>query len=152
MENTVHHFIEYRPPRIAMSIIVLAAVVNLILPLSLHAPLPAAASITAIAGFALMLRAWWLFKAALTAICPTDTATTLITDDVYAISRNPMYLGMLMMLVAPAMWTGRAAFYVGALLFGVIIDRVFVGHEERKSLLEFGDDYAAYTKRIRRWL
>ena len=148
----MHRLIEYRPPRIAMGFVALATLAHLLSPLSLHATLPAAAIITGILGFGLMLRAWWLFKLANTAICPTDPATALLTHDVYSISRNPMYLGMLLMLVALGMFTGSAAFYIATIGYGVIINYVFVIYEEQKSLCEFGDDYVAYTQRVRRWL
>jgi protein-S-isoprenylcysteine O-methyltransferase Ste14 len=148
----MHHFIEFRPPRIALSFVALAALLNLLLPVTLHARLPLAATITAGLGLSLMLRAWWLFKRARTAICPTHTATVLLTHDVYAISRNPMYLGMLLMLAGPALATGHLTFYIAAAAYAVVIDRVFVRHEERKSLREFGAEYAAYSRQVRRWL
>ncbi len=148
----MHRLIEYRPPRIAMGLVVLATVAHLLSPLSLHATLPAAATITGILGFSLMLRAWWLFKLANTAICPTDTATALLTHDVYSISRNPMYLGMLLMLIALGMFTGSAAFYIATIGYGLVINLVFMNYEEQKSLCEFGDDYVAYAQRVRRWL
>ena len=145
------HFIEYRPPRIAMSFIILATAANMVLPLPLHAALAPAAIVTGLAGFALMIRAWWLFKQEATAICPTATATSLITRDVYSFTRNPMYLGMLLMLVALAMATGSTAFYVAAFGFGIVIDRVFCRHEEQKSLAEFGGAYLDYARRVRCW-
>jgi protein-S-isoprenylcysteine O-methyltransferase Ste14 len=148
----MHHFIEYRPPRIALSIILLAAVAHLLMPTTLHHGLPIAAAIVGLSGFGLMLRAWWLFRLANTAICPTDAATTLITNDVYSLTRNPMYLGMLSMLLAPALAMGSATFYVATIIFGWIINSVFCRYEERKSLSEFGEDYRAYSKRVRRWL
>jgi protein-S-isoprenylcysteine O-methyltransferase Ste14 len=148
----MHHIIAFRPPRIAMTFVLLAVLLNLLLPLHVHPPLPLAAAITAAAGFSLMSRAWWLFKLAHTAICPTHESITLLTHDVYAMTRNPMYLGILLMFAGLAMATGDAAFYAAAVVYAVIIDRVFVRHEERKSMQEFGNDYHEYSQRVRRWL
>ena len=144
--------IQYKPPRIAMGLVVVATATNALLSLTLHASLAAAATVTAVLGFSLMIRAWWLFKQARTAICPTHAATFLVTDDVYAITRNPMYLGIFLMLTGLAMATGSAAFYVAAITYAVVMDRVFCVYEEQKSLHEFGDDYLDYARRVRRWI
>lgn len=148
----MYPLISLRPPRIALVFLLVAIVIDRLLPLRLHPPLPLAASLIALTGLALMLRAWWLFHRATTAVCPTDKATTLLTHDVYSLTRNPMYLGILLMFAALAMASGDAAFYTTAIVYAAIIDRVFVRFEERKSSQEFGDHYHAYTRRVRRWL
>jgi protein-S-isoprenylcysteine O-methyltransferase Ste14 len=147
----MHNFIDYRPPRIAMSLVLVAIAAHAVTSLPLHPALPFAASILGAVGFAIMIRAWWLFRLVGTAICPTATSTSLLTHDVYSISRNPMYLGMILMLFGLALAVGSVPFYVVALVYGVIIDKVFCPYEERKALAEFGDDYAAYTQDVRRW-
>jgi protein-S-isoprenylcysteine O-methyltransferase Ste14 len=148
----MHQFITFKPPRIALGFVVLAIAVNAFVPLAPHPSLPLAATITALLGFTLMIRAWWLFRQANTAICPTQSATTLVTHDVFSITRNPMYLGIILMLAGLAMATGSIAFYVAAFAYSVVIERVFCPYEERKSDLEFGDQYRAYTQRTRRWI
>jgi len=144
--------IDYRPPRIAMTFVLIAVAVNVLIPLPIHPALPAAAGITGLLGFALMMRAWWLFRMTQTAICPTRNSTTLVTHDVFSVSRNPMYMGMLLMLVGVAMAVGSVTFYVAAIAYSVVIDRVFCPYEEQKALREFGELYAAYAQRVRRWL
>lgn len=148
----MHHFIDYRPPRIAFGFVLIALVTSAVLPLPLHAPLPLAATLTASIGFWLMIRGWWLFKQVDTAICPTATASTLVMHDVFSLSRNPMYLGMLLMVCALGILTGSAPFYVAAAAYWAVMDRAFCPYEEQKSLQEFGNDYAAYSRRVRRWL
>jgi protein-S-isoprenylcysteine O-methyltransferase Ste14 len=148
----MHYLIDYKPPRIAMGLIVLAAVTNAAAPLRLHASLPFAAALAALLGFTLMIRAWWLFKQADTAICPTAAATSLITHDVFSVTRNPMYVGILIMLLALGMLIGAAAFYAAAIIYFVLMDRFFCVFEEQKSRAEFGDEFVAYTRRVRRWL
>jgi protein-S-isoprenylcysteine O-methyltransferase Ste14 len=63
-----------------------------------------------------------------------------------------MYLGMTLMLGALAVAMGTAPFYVATIGYAVVLDRVFCSYEEQKALVEFGDEYATYTKRVRRWL
>ena len=99
-----------------------------------------------------MLRAWWLFRREATAICPTATTTALVTDDVFRLTRNPMYLGIVLMLLGVAFASGGVAFYVAALAFFLIIDSVFCPFEEQKLRRAFGEEYASYATRVRRWL
>jgi protein-S-isoprenylcysteine O-methyltransferase Ste14 len=148
----IAELIDYRPPRIALSFVLTALALHALLPLQLHPALPVAAAITAAVGFGLMIRAWWLFRLAGTAICPTETSTALITGDVFSISRNPMYLGMILMLFGLALAIGAAPFYLAAIAFSVVMDVVFCPYEERKALLEFGASYDTYRQNVRRWL
>jgi len=135
-----------------MSFVLLALAANAIVPLPMHTSLPFAATLTGTIGFLLMLRAWWLFRLVNTAICPTESATTLVTHGVFAITRNPMYLGIFLMLLGLAMATGSAPFYIAAAGYGVVMDRAFCPYEERKSAAEFGDEYLDYVRKVRRWL
>ena len=148
----MHHFIEYRPPRIAMSFVLLAVAAHLLFPLPLHEAMPAAAIVSAVAGFALMIRAWWLFRLAGTAICPTETSTALVTQDVFSFSRNPMYLGIVIMLGGLALEMATAPFYVAAIGYWFVMDRNFCPYEERKAAVEFGEHFAEYQRTVRRWL
>jgi len=148
----MHNFIEYRPPRIAMSFVLIALAANAFLPLPTLASLPVAAALMVGIGFWLMIRAWWSFRLVGTAICPTATATTLVTNGVFAITRNPMYLGIFLMLLGLAVATGSLPFYVAAAAYAMVMDRAFCPHEELKSAAEFGQDYLDYCKQVRRWL
>jgi protein-S-isoprenylcysteine O-methyltransferase Ste14 len=59
---------------------------------------------------------------------------------------------MILMLLGLALAMGSAPFYVIAVSYGFVIDRVFCPYEEHKSLAEFGDHYRAYAENVRRWL
>ncbi len=144
----------HRPPRIAISLLCIAALVSILpgLAMPLHRPLYATALLFGLAGFALMIRAWWLFKTANTAICPTRRSSALVTQDVFAVTRNPMYLGMSMMLAAVALGIGTAPFYAATLAYFLILDRVFCPYEEQKARHEFGEVFEDYARRVRRWI
>ena len=144
--------VAYRPPRVAMGLALVAIAANALLPVQLHVGLPAAGSAIGLVGLAVMLRAWWIFKIVETAICPTEPSAVLVTHDVFSVTRNPMYLGMIMMLVAPALAIGTLPFYAAAGVFALFIDRVFCPYEESKALLEFGAKYETYRRNVRRWL
>ncbi len=87
-----------------------------------------------------------------TAICPTAHTSLLITDDVFRLTRNPMYLGIVLMLLGAALGSGGLFTYLAALTFFLIIDAVFCPYEEHKLSQSFGEDFADYRHRVRRWL
>ena len=142
---------KHRPPRIAMTLVAMAALLQLLVPLDAlpSAGLPAA--FVGGLGFIIMLRAWWLFRIEGTAICPTARTTTLITRDVYALTRNPMYLGMVMMLSAIALLAGVLTFYAAAISYFLLLNIVFCPYEEQKLRATF-NEYDAYASRVRRWI
>jgi len=153
-DHACPRMLSYRPPRIAMSLLLLASVFELALPI-LSAPLPAAplgGGLLAVLGCCVMLRAWWLFRTRETAICPTATTTALITNDIYRLTRNPMYLGIALMLLGPAVATGGLAYYLAALAFWLIIEFVFCPYEEAKLERDFHTEFDQYRNRVRRWL
>lgn len=80
-------------------------------------------------------------------------ATVLVTTGVYRVSRNPMYLGLLLVLLAWAFhldnWPGLI---VGPTVFVAWITRFQIIPEERFLMQIFGRDYIAYLRRTGRWL
>lgn len=79
-------------------------------------------------------------------------ASTLVTTGVYRFTRNPMYAGMLLLLLAWAVRLGNAAALAGPPLFMLYIYRFQIAPEERVLTTLFGEQYAAYRLRVRRWL
>lgn len=146
--------LQYRPPRIAMTLLLFATALQLLAPRAWPV-LPSSVvggALFALLGFSVMLRAWWLFREQQTAICPTAKTTTLIRSDVYRLTRNPMYLGMVLMLLGLAIATGGVFYYVVSLAFFLIIDFVFCPYEETKLAGVFGNEFAHYVREVRRWL
>ena len=146
--------IEHRPPRIAMMLLMIGGTLHLITPLGDRPVLISSffAATLGLFGFSIMMWAWWQFKLGQVAICPTDHTQHLITDGIYRFTRNPMYLGMLFMLVGVAAWFGTAPFFAAAAAFFLIIQLVFCPYEERKLVAAFGEDYSAYRMEVRRWI
>jgi protein-S-isoprenylcysteine O-methyltransferase Ste14 len=154
--NPYPRLLGYRPPRIAFALLTTAGALQLAVTAALDWPRfpssPTGGAVLALVGFLIMLRAWWLFRVHQTAICPTAETSVLITNDIYRLTRNPMYLGMVMMLLGIAMGVGGPFFYLAALAFYLIIDLVFCPHEEDKLDRSFGDRFARYRSTVRRWL
>jgi protein-S-isoprenylcysteine O-methyltransferase Ste14 len=104
------------------------------------------------AGIALNLAADRAFKARGTTVKPFERSTTLVTTGVFALSRNPMYLGMVLMLLGVALLLGTLTPFVIVAVFAIVLDARFVRAEERMLADTFGDEWRAYRRRVRRWL
>ena len=146
--------IEYRPPRIAMVLLTIATVLHVLLPAqsSYHYSSIYLSGALVSAGFTVMMLAWWQFKERKVAICPTASTNYLITDGIYRLTRNPMYLGMVTMLGGIAVFFGTLPFYAVTIVYFVLMDRWFCLYEEEKLFVTFGRDYASYRSKVRRWL
>jgi protein-S-isoprenylcysteine O-methyltransferase Ste14 len=104
-------------------------------------------------GFFLPLWASKIFAEEKTEILPTSaTNRTLVTRGPYSFSRNPMYLGILTMLIGIAIILGTAPVFVSALLFFAVMNFIFIPFEEEKMGRQFHDAFTDYTKHVRRWL
>jgi len=80
------------------------------------------------------------------------SATALVTDGVFRLSRNPMYLGMLLLIISVSIYTGAVASVILLPSFVVYI-RVFQILPEEQAMRElFPDAYQAYCKQVRRWI
>jgi len=144
----------YRPPRIAFAMLALAAALHWTLPRADSAVLtaPWSGAVLLVAGFAIMMWAWWLFQRHAVAVCPTAPTDRLLTLGIYALTRNPMYVGMIAMMLGVALYVGTLPFYVATLSYFVFIDRIYCRYEEQKLEAAFGDEYGRYRARVRRWL
>jgi protein-S-isoprenylcysteine O-methyltransferase Ste14 len=79
-------------------------------------------------------------------------ASHLVTTGVYAYSRNPIYLGDLLLLIALAVWLGNLLNLIVPAVFAVYITRFQIVPEERALARSFGERYTAYCAAVRRWL
>jgi len=153
-EKPCPKMLAYKPPRIAMTLLAIAALAQFILPVD-WPQLPVffyPGAVFALLGFGIMIRAWWLFRQHQTAICPTAETTSFITRDIYRMTRNPMYLGMIFIVSGIAFLAGSWFYYFVAGAYALILNNVFCRYEERKLLDQYGDEYIDYTARVRRWI
>lgn len=94
------------------------------------------------------------FRRAKTTVNPLtpDKASSMVVSGIYRITRNPMYLGMALVLLGGAAWTSSLLGYSLVPLFCLYITRFQIVPEERALLAAFGDEFAVYQSRVRRWL
>ncbi len=107
-----------------------------------------------LAGLLFVLAGGAAFRKVGTTVNPLqpEKSTTLVTSGIYARSRNPMYVGFLLWLVAAAIFIGNLLNAVLVVLYLLIADTIYIAREERALAKLFGDDYEAYRQRVRRWL
>lgn len=107
-----------------------------------------------LASAALVLAAVTAFGRARTTINPLypERAAVLVTHGVYRFTRNPMYLSLLLLLLAYAIRLGPVAALAGPTVYAIYVTRFQVLPEERVLHAKFGEQYADYCRRVRRWL
>ncbi|MEM0942035.1 MAG: isoprenylcysteine carboxylmethyltransferase family protein [Bacteroidota bacterium] len=79
-------------------------------------------------------------------------ATSLVTHGVYQYTRNPMYLGMALVLVGGAIRIGNPFCLLTIVLFVWYITTFQIKPEEEALSKIFGQDYEGYKKEVRRWI
>jgi protein-S-isoprenylcysteine O-methyltransferase Ste14 len=94
------------------------------------------------------------FRLAQTTVNPVvpDRASSMVTTGVFALSRNPMYLGMALALLGLAAWRSTLPGYVLVPLFGVYMNEFQIKPEERALLARFSEEFSAYMSKVRRWV
>lgn len=94
------------------------------------------------------------FRQSKTTINPLhpEKSSALVSHGIYRITRNPMYCGMASLLLAWAAYLQSPLSVLGVLLFIGYITKFQIKPEEKILMKLFGDTYAQYQLRVRRWL
>lgn len=87
-----------------------------------------------------------------TTINPSRNPKRLITFGLFRWSRNPMYVGMLLILLVQPLLSLRPHLFVFALIFFLVMNYIIIPREERTIEMIFGEEYRTYQARVRRWL
>jgi protein-S-isoprenylcysteine O-methyltransferase Ste14 len=110
--------------------------------------------IVALAGILILLLSMYAFRKAKTTIDPMspDKASTLISSGIFGISRNPIYLALLCLLLAWIFRLGNLTAIVFGLTFLLSITHFQIRAEEKALENKFGEEYRKYKSTVRRWL
>lgn len=105
-------------------------------------------------GLAIIVAALLRFRRAQTTVDPRNPAkaTQIVTGGVFRLSRNPMYLGLLFLLVGWAIWLHSASPWLIPPLFVLLITRVQIIYEEKALEQLFGAKYVEYRQTVPRWI
>ena len=95
-----------------------------------------------------------VFRQAKTTVNPLkpEKASALVSSGIYRVSRNPMYLGFALFLVAWAVFLASPWSLAGVLGFALYMNRFQITAEERALEALFGAEFDHYKSRVRRWL
>ena len=111
------------------------------------------AAVLFVLGVAVMVAGVRAFHRASTTVDPRspEQASQLVSGGVYRFTRNPMYVGMLAVLIAWMVLLANVGTVVGPALFALYITRWQIMPEERALAAKFGAEYAVYRNSVRRW-
>ena len=143
------------PPLLLVLILaILMLVLDGVLPLFrfLHPPIAYLGAVPAALGVLIVLISAGLFRFRKTTINPFGEPAAMVQDGFYRFSRNPMYLGMLLVLTGVGLWLGNVLALLLAPAFVAIMTRGYIVREEQLLEDRFGDVYRAYRSRVRRWV
>jgi protein-S-isoprenylcysteine O-methyltransferase Ste14 len=142
------------PPLLFLTVLAGALVLDGLWPLSLPAePLWTVAGVLLVAaGLGLMAWAGVVMTRAHTTVSPWAAVTALVTAGPFRLTRNPIYLGDLLVYAGIALWVGTWWPLLVLPLVLVAVQWLVIAPEERYLTSRFGDEYTAYRQRVRRWL
>ena len=144
------------PPLVLAGCAALAALAAWWLPLAAltFAGSTLVAGLLGLVGALVALAGVWQFRRARTTVNPLapQRATAVVSTGLYAYTRNPMYLGMALVLLGWAVVLSVLSAYLVVPLFVAYITRYQIRPEERALQELFGREYTQYMARVRRWL
>ena len=144
------------PPFVASMFAALVWATNLVLPAGKVSFTGQAvlAAVFVVIGFAIAFTAGSAFRSASTQIDPRDPAKSeaIVTSGIFQYSRNPMYLGLALVLIGWSIWIGNAFSIALVWLFVWYISRFQIAPEEEALKAKFGAEYEAYLRKVRRWI
>lgn len=103
-------------------------------------------------GIALPIWGAQIFKRVETNIIPYKSPDKLVTEGPFRFSRNPMYLGMLLVLIGVSIRLGVMESLYFVALFFAVANWWYIPFEEAKMTTVFGEQFTDYKKRVRRWI
>ncbi|MEO1060160.1 MAG: isoprenylcysteine carboxylmethyltransferase family protein [Actinomycetota bacterium] len=81
-----------------------------------------------------------------------DDPGHLVDDGLFARSRNPMYLGFVLLLTGVAALLGSVVAWLAPIAFVLAADRWYIPFEERRMAARFGSAFFRYRERVPRWI
>ena len=151
--NIQNMIMKFRPPKIATVLLLTFLGLHILIGDERLGDGWRAAGILIFAGgFTLMMWAWSLFRKNETPTKPTDQPKVFVTAGPYRFTRNPMYVGVTLMLVGLSLTMGSALMLGAPAIFFLIINQFFVPFEEDRMAQIFGASYAKYQQSVRRWI
>ncbi len=152
--QTDHANVKIEPPVLLLAHIAAALLLRWVLPLPFEFPdvLEWLGYVLVVLGIGLAGGAVSRFMRSHTTTYPHGSVTTVVTNGPYHFSRNPIYLGLVCLLIG---FSFAFKTYWGLILsplFIVLMNMLVIQHEEAYLERKFGEVYTSYKSRVRRWL
>ena len=142
------------PPIVVLMFIVIAYFLGRFVPLPFVAPpfLRSIGLLLSFLGFLLGVGALMAFRRARTTVDPHGSVRQMVTSGIYRFTRNPIYLGFLLIVIGLPLNSGLYWGIIVAPFYILLMNRLVIQHEEAYLERKFKGDYVNYKSRVRRWL
>lgn len=143
-----------RPPHIVLGLYSLAVICQVLFKPERFVPAhyQGLGWLGALGGFGFMLWARQLFVKNSTPVRHSEAPCQLVLEGPYRFTRNPMYVGGLLMFLGIAVIVGTWPFFAVPMVMFAVLHQVFIPWEEKTMEDIFKEDYRKYLKTTRRWL
>ena len=153
-EHRDHADVQISPPVLTLIFIAIEYVAKWVIPISFVVPnfVRQAGFGMVVIGFLLGVAAVIAFRKARTTLDPHGKVSAIVTDGAYRFTRNPIYLGFLLMLIGFPLNSGNVWGILLAPFFIMSMNSLVIEKEEAYLEKKFGEVYTGYKSRVRRWL
>jgi protein-S-isoprenylcysteine O-methyltransferase Ste14 len=142
------------PPTLVLSCLVSMILLHWLLPITslLPAYFNLLGMVPLVLGVVLNVGADRTFKIAQTSVSTFNEPDKLVTHGLFRYSRNPMYLGFVLILAGAWMLLGSASPFLGVAVFFLVSNCYYIPFEEHMLAKKFGTGFEAYTSKTRCWI
>jgi protein-S-isoprenylcysteine O-methyltransferase Ste14 len=147
--------VTFPPPLVYLGMLLLGLALDRVLPWSVELTAIGryvGGGVLIVAALAYLLAAAGGFRKVGTDVKPWKTTSTIVAEGVYALTRNPMYLGMALFMAGLGLVFSSLGVILMLPVVIALIQTQVIAREERYLEAKFGDEYRAYKSRVRRWL
>lgn len=142
------------PPTIFYAFAILIAVLYFVFPIKRIIPFPYNYFGWLLIWFGIFINiwAWAIFRKKQTTLNPFKKPTKFDVSGPFKFTRNPMYLGMTLVLLGMSICFASLSTFIFPILYIIIIKIYYIPFEEKTMEKEFGKKYLDYKKKVRRWI
>jgi protein-S-isoprenylcysteine O-methyltransferase Ste14 len=143
-----------KPPLIALILIAFALILHFTFPIDKVFSFPSNLTGVLFIFLGILVAIWGrtTFVRLKTPLVPGTKPKKLVQEGPFTFCRNPMYLGMLLLLTGISVLLGSLSPLAAPIIFFIIMNFIFIPFEERLVEKTFGKRYLDYKKKVRRWI
>lgn len=142
------------PPIVAMFFIIISLLLGQFIPAlaGMSQAMKNGGLVLTFIGFLFGVGAFIEFRKAHTTLDPHGSVKALVTNGIYRFTRNPIYLGFVLMVIGFPLAYGTLWGLVAAPFFATTMSRLVIEKEEAYLEKKFKGEYTGYKSRVRRWI